>query len=101
MRSILQSPSRGIQRQFTGVKSTSPIDFSGPKYWQMIADGLHRAGWSYGVTAFLTRDGRTFQCVDAHKDGKRCVVHAEELGAAFLELEAQCRAINRQEAGKK
>lgn len=64
----------------------------GAKYWEMIADGLHREGWSYGITAFLTRQGRTLHCVDALRDGKRYVVHAEEITVAFLELEAQCLA---------
>jgi hypothetical protein len=55
----------------------------------MIADGLYRDGWSWGVMGYITRDGRKMHCVDAHRDGKRYVVHAEEFGTAFLELEAQ------------
>jgi hypothetical protein len=37
----------------------------------------------------MDRDGRTIWIVDAHRDdGKRLVVHADELLTAFLELEA-------------
>jgi hypothetical protein len=38
-------------------------------------------------------NGRTIWIVDAHRgDGKRFVVHADELLTAFLELEAAIRA---------
>jgi hypothetical protein len=67
------------------------VSYSSAKYWEMMADGLHRDGWSYGVAAYLTRDGRTMHCADAHRDGQRYVVHAEELCVAFLDFEAQCR----------
>jgi len=46
----------------------------------MIADGLHRAGWSWGCMGYITRAGRKMHCADAHRDGKRYVVHAEEIG---------------------
>ena len=32
-------------------------------------------------------EGRTIRIVDAHRDGKRFVVHADEILTAFLELE--------------
>lgn len=62
------------------------------KYWEMTADGLHRDGWSLGWVKFFSgKLGRFFWCVDAKKgDSPRLVVHTEELGAAFLELEMQC-----------
>jgi hypothetical protein len=36
-------------------------------------------------------NGRTIWIVDAHRDGKRYVVHANEKLTAFLELEAAIR----------
>ena len=56
------------------------------KYWEIIADRLHAGGWSYGIAEHLTKHGLLF-CVDAHRDGKRFIVKADELLTAFLSLE--------------
>jgi hypothetical protein len=39
----------------------------------------------------LISEGRTIWIVDAHRDRKRFVVHADEKLTAFLELEAASR----------
>jgi len=57
------------------------------KYWQIIADKLHDAGWSLGWVSALDVEGRTIWTVDAHGYGKRFIVRAEEILTAFLELE--------------
>jgi hypothetical protein len=58
------------------------------KNWEIIADNLSKAGWSWGCVSALTSEGRTIWIVDAHRDdGKRFVVHADEKLTAFLELE--------------
>jgi len=45
------------------------------------------ACWSWGYCSAVTRDGWRW-IVDAHKnDGKRYIVHSDELLSAFLELE--------------
>jgi hypothetical protein len=63
------------------------------KYWEIIADKLSKAGWSWGSVSAIDSDGRTIWIVDAHRDdGKRFVVHADEILTAFLELEAGTRA---------
>ena len=41
------------------------------KYWEIIADNLHKAGWSLGWVSALHLDGRTIWIVDAHGYGKR------------------------------
>src|SRR5437899_3994120 len=56
------------------------------KYWEIIADRLHTEGWSYGIAEHLTKHGLLF-CVDAHRDGKRFIVKADDLLTAFLSLE--------------
>ena len=56
------------------------------KYWEIIADRLHAEGWSYGIAEHLTKHGLLF-CVDAHHDGKRFIVRADDLLTAFLSLE--------------
>ena len=56
------------------------------KYWEIIADRLHAAGWSYGIAEHLNKHGVLF-CVDAHRDGKRFIVKADDLLTAFLSLE--------------
>ena len=59
-------------------------------YWEIIADRLHKAGWSLGWVSALDCQGRTIWIVDAHRDdGRRFVVHADEILSAFVELERQ------------
>ncbi len=58
------------------------------KHWEIIADNLSEAGWSWGCVATVDSNGRTIWIFDAHRDnGKRFVVHANEKLTAFLELE--------------
>ena len=51
----------------------------------------HTQGWSYGTAEHFTKHGFLF-CVDAHRDGKRFIVKADEKLTAFLELESVIRA---------
>jgi hypothetical protein len=62
------------------------------KYWEIIADNLSKAGWSWGCVSALDSRGRTIWIADAHRDGKRFVVRADERLAAFMELESAIRA---------
>jgi hypothetical protein len=57
------------------------------QYWEVIADKLSAAGWSWGYCSAVTRD-RWRWIVDAHREGPRYIVHFDELLSAFLELEA-------------
>jgi len=61
------------------------------KDWEIIADNLKEAGFSVGWVSALDGYGRTLW-IDAHRDGKRYVVRADEKLTAFLELEAAIRA---------
>ena len=62
------------------------------KYWEIIADNLHKAGWTCGCISAVTSEGRIIWIADAHRDdGKRFVVHADEKLTAFIELEALVR----------
>jgi hypothetical protein len=59
------------------------------KNWEVIADDLSRAGWSWGYVSAIDSHGRTMWIADAHRDnGKRFVVRADEKLTAFLELES-------------
>jgi hypothetical protein len=57
------------------------------KDWEIIADNLSKAGWSYGYVSALDREGSTIWIVDAHRDGKRFIVRADEMLTAFMELQ--------------
>src|SRR4030095_2178931 len=58
------------------------------KYWEITADNLSKAGWSWGCVSAIDSNGRTICIADAHRDdGKRLVAHADEKLTAFLELE--------------
>jgi hypothetical protein len=63
------------------------------KSWEIIADNLSKAGWSWGCVSALDREGRTIWVADAHRDDRRrFIVHADEKLTAFLELESAIRA---------
>jgi hypothetical protein len=63
------------------------------KYWEIIADNLSKAGWSWGCVATVDARGQTIFVADAHRDdGKRYVVHADEKLTAFMELESAIRS---------
>jgi hypothetical protein len=57
------------------------------KYWEIIADNLHKTGWSWGCVSALDSRGRTIWIVDAHRGGNRFIVRADELLTPFLEFE--------------
>jgi hypothetical protein len=60
------------------------------KYWEIIADNLSKAGWSLGRVLAIDCEGRTIWIVDAHRDdGRRFVVHSDEILTAFVELERE------------
>jgi len=60
------------------------------RYWEIIADRLSKAGSSLGCVSAIDSEGRTIWIVDAHRDdGKRFVVHADEILSAFVELERE------------
>jgi len=65
------------------------------KDWEIIADNLKKAGWSWGYVSAIDSNGRTIWVADAHGDGKRFVVRADEKLAAFVELESVIRASRR------
>jgi hypothetical protein len=58
------------------------------KYWEIIADRLSEAGWSWGCVSAIDSNGRTIWIADAHRDdGNRFIVRADEKLTAFVELE--------------
>lgn len=69
-------------------------------YWEMISDKLSREGFSVGWVRFRDEQGRDMWCADASRDGQRWIVHAENLSAAFLELEQQTRDVAQILAGR-
>jgi hypothetical protein len=59
------------------------------KNWEVIADNLSKASWSWGCISAIDSNGRTIWIADAHlDDGKRFVVRADEKLTAFVELES-------------
>ena len=63
------------------------------RYWELIADNLSKAGWSWGCVSAIDREGKTIWIADAHRgDGKRFVARADEKLTAFVELEAATQA---------
>ncbi|HUE50146.1 MAG TPA: hypothetical protein VMQ39_03685 [Candidatus Dormibacteraeota bacterium] len=45
------------------------------KYWEIIADNLNRAGWTWDCVSVVDSRGRTIFVEDAHRgSGKRFIV---------------------------
>ena len=62
------------------------------KYWEIIADNLSEAGWSWGCVSGVDSHGRTIFVADAHcGEDQHFIVRADELLTAFLELERAVR----------
>jgi hypothetical protein len=62
------------------------------KYWEIIADNLSKAGWTWGCVSAIDSNGQTIFVADAHRDnGKRFIVTADEKLRAFLELQRVTR----------
>jgi hypothetical protein len=55
------------------VRSTLPIEsemrIHRVKYWEIIADNLSKAGWSWGCVSAVDTNGRTIFVADAHRGG--------------------------------
>jgi hypothetical protein len=65
------------------------------KFWEIIADDLSKAGWSWGWVSAVDSNAGTIWVADAHRgDGKRFVVHADEKLIAFFELESAIGAVS-------
>jgi hypothetical protein len=59
------------------------------RYWEIVADNLSKAGWSWGCVATVDSRGRTIWVVAAERsDAGRFIVHADEKLTAFMELES-------------
>src|SRR5205807_3432452 len=61
------------------------------KYWEIIADKLSAAGFSWGYCSAVTKDGWRW-IVDARREGRRYVVHSHECLAHSLNWK-RCRAV--------
>ena len=94
---MISSHRRDTSR-FRQSKRVSLTSNSRVKYWEMIADNLSKAGWSWGCVSAVDCNRRTIFVADAHcDDGKRLVVRADEKLAAFMELEAAIRAVQKKQ----
>ena len=74
------------------IATWGEVRCEGIKYWEIIADNLSRAGWSWGCVSAVDSCGRTIWIADANRgDAKRFVVRGDEKLTAFLELETVTR----------
>ena len=66
------------------------------KFWEVIADNLSKAGWSWGCVSAIDFSGRTLWIVDAHRDdGKRFVAQADGKGGLYPPIERTSADHNR------
>jgi hypothetical protein len=67
------------------------------KFWEVIADNLSKAGWSWGCVATVDSNGQTIFVADAHRsDGKPTIGHQqkqiEALTMGLQKISAQLEA---------
>jgi hypothetical protein len=61
------------------------------KSWEIIADNLSKAGWSWGCVSAIDSEGRTIFVADAHRnDGRRFIVAADDKLVLLPNLHAKC-----------
>jgi hypothetical protein len=66
------------------------------KYWEIIADNLSKAAWSWGCVSAIDSNGRTIWIADAHRDnGNRVVEHADEKLTALRDSKRQFAPVAR------
>jgi len=66
------------------------------RYWEIIADNLSKAGWSWGCVSATDCERLTIWIVDAHRgDGKHFIVRADEKLTASIELESAVSRLRR------
>ena len=71
---------------------TKERQFHRVKYWEILADDLSKAGWSWGCVSTVDSRKRIIFVADAHRgDGQRFIVRADEKLSAFVELESATR----------
>ena len=82
-----------VQRR--GTLFVRKLRLDGKPKWpfkRLVVSSFHRSfklsaqGWSWGYCSAVTRDSWRW-IVDAHREGRRYIVHSDELLSAFLELE--------------
>jgi len=74
------------------VWRTKERQFHRVKYWEILADNLSKAGWSWGCVSTVDSRKRIIFVADAHRgDGQRFIVRADEKLSAFVELESATR----------
>jgi hypothetical protein len=64
------------------------------KDWEVVADNLSKAGFSWGCVSTINSSGQTIFVTDAHRDdGNRFIVYADDKLTAFIELERQALTV--------
>ena len=87
--SLFLQPTNSQRFSNLNVKCRRMLKNQLPRQWETIADKLSKAGFSVGWVSAFDDYGRTVWIVDAHRDGKRFVVRADEILTAFVELERE------------
>jgi hypothetical protein len=72
----------GVRHRMSGAVISDSL--AAVKDWEIIVNNLSKAGWSVGSVSAINSEGRTVWIVDAHGNGKRFIVRAEEMLTAFV-----------------
>jgi hypothetical protein len=77
-----------VHRRILDYRQAEKAKCVAVKYWEIIADRLSKAGFSWGCVSAVDLQGRTIWVADAHRgDGRRFIVSADEKLTAFVEME--------------
>ena len=68
-------------------------------FWKIIAGQVAGAGWACGFVTYSVHTKRMW-AIDATRGQLHILIHSDDLPAGFLELKAQCKALeNRKNIG--
>ena len=71
------------------------------RYWEIIADNLSKAGFSWGCVSAIDSNGRTIWIADAHRDdGKRFVASTGKSDSMSNDLRASPLSSSGRRAGR-
>ena len=57
------------------------------KNWEIVVNKIIRAGFCVDWVSALDNHGRRVWIIDAHREGKRFIMRADEMLTAFVELQ--------------
>ena len=90
-RTVNDAMALGIELSPSSVLKKKHGHSSAAIHWKIIIESLRNPRSNCGCISAIDSNGRTIWIADAHRDGQRFVVRADEKLTALMELESAIR----------